>query len=419
MGSPMVNPVRRLEAARRLFAALGAGVETGVFVRLWDGSQVAFGNAPDPHLEISLSEPGVLASLLRRPTADNLLRRFAAAQVDYHGLPILRFGDALRTRLRRRALRPTRLARALGHALPLLSARAPKAGEVSAYAGNERGLRRRRDGEFVSFHYDVPSAFFALFLGPTMQYSCGWFEGGTETLEQAQAAKLERICRHLALRPGETLLDVGCGWGELVCHAALYHGARAHGVTLSREQHAYAQERIRKLGLEDRATVAHDDFARVKGRWDKIACIEMFEHVGLENLPAHFRRIRGLLRDDGVFVHQGGAGRPRRRRRRSRDTRLAQRYLLPGAELPDLGRTVEAMDRAGLEIRSLENWRLHYLRTTEHWVGRLEAELGEASRLVGRERARLWLLLLAGLHWAGARSSAQLYHVIAAPRVRG
>ena len=386
-------------------------------MRLWDGTSVPLGRHPDPALEVSISAPGVLGSLLRRPSTENLLRRYAAGQLAFHGAPILAFGDALREQLH--GFRPGAGSwlRAARHALPLLVTSAPRATLPRAYAGDARGTRQRRDSDFVSFHYDVPTAFFELFLGPTLQYSCAWFERGDETLEQAQVAKLERICQSLALARGERFLDVGCGWGELVCHAALHHSVRAHGVTLSREQVAAGRERIKKLGIEDLASIEHADFASLaEGAWDKIACVEMYEHVGLENLPAHFRRVRRLLRDGGRFLHQGSAGRPRRRRRRSRDTRLTQRYLLPGAELPDFGTTIDAIDRAGLEIRSVENWRLHYARTTEHWCARLESELEAAAEQVGAERARLCLVLLAGFHWAFARGRAQLYQLTAVPR---
>jgi cyclopropane-fatty-acyl-phospholipid synthase len=273
----------------------------------------------------------------------------------------------------------------------------------------------------IEFHYDLGSEFYALFLDPEMQYSCAYFEDWEGPLAQAQLDKLEMICRKLRLAKGERLLDVGCGWGGLVCHAAQHYGVEAVGITLSRAQLEYAREKVRVLGLEGRVAVELRDVADLDpadvGRFDKIASIGMVEHVGIANHPAYFEKLAVLLRDRGLLLNHGitrGAKKSRRAFRRMRpEKRLMLRYVFPGHELDHLGHTVEGMEAHGFEVRDVEDWREHYALTTRHWCRRLDAATERAEALVGRSRHRTWLAYLAGVSTAFADGSLRVYQVLA------
>lgn len=259
--------------------------------------------------------------------------------------------------------------------------------------------------------------FYALFLDPRMQYSCAYFTDWQGNLEQAQHDKLELICRKLRLEPGEQLLDIGCGWGGLVCHAAAFHGVRAHGVTLSPEQAAFAKRRVVELGLEDRVTIEVKDYAELDRTFDKISSIGMAEHVGIANLPAYFSKVRSLLRDRGVFLNHAITRRAKQSRRafaRIRpEQRLIKKYIFPGSELDHIGHSVAAMEAKGFEVHDVEGLREHYARTTRLWCQRLSAREDEAITQVGRERYRLWVAYLAGVSFAFADGSLRIFQTVA------
>jgi cyclopropane-fatty-acyl-phospholipid synthase len=279
----------------------------------------------------------------------------------------------------------------------------------------------------VRFHYDLSNAFYGLFLDPRMQYSCGYFPTWDASLEAAQEAKLEMICRKLRLAPGERLLDIGCGWGGLVCHAAAHHGVRAHGVTLSEKQFEGAQARIAAMGLAGRVTVELKDWRALspehEGGFDKISSIGMFEHVGLANAPAYFAGVRALLRPRGIYLHHA-ITRPAKKddrsfRRKNPEYQAIVDYVFPGGELDHIGNTVASLERSGFEVHDVEAWREHYARTTRLWTERLAARREEAAAEVGEARVRLWLLYLAGVSLAFSRGTALIFQTVATKRARG
>jgi cyclopropane-fatty-acyl-phospholipid synthase len=260
-----------------------------------------------------------------------------------------------------------------------------------------RGLRRHtraRDAQAISHHYDVSNRFYELVLGPSMAYSCAVFQTPGASLEQAQHEKFDLICRKLDLKPGQRLLDIGAGWGGLVRHAAERYGVRALGVTLSREQAAWAQRAIFEAGLQRRAEVRFMDYRDMGGeRFDAISSVGVMEHIGTAELGSHFEAMAARLREQGRMLnhaisrstgHQGQRGGP-----------LIDRYVFPDGELQSLGTVIAAMHDHGLEVRHEENLREHYAMTLREWGANLERHWTQAVAEVGERRARVWRLYMA------------------------
>jgi cyclopropane-fatty-acyl-phospholipid synthase len=268
------------------------------------------------------------------------------------------------------------------------------------------------DARAIAHHYDVSNDFYQLFLDPLMVYTCAYYRDPDGKLEQAQADKLELVCRKLRLRPGERLLDIGCGWGALAIWAARHHGVRAHGVTLSRSQAEWAAERIRREGLEDRCLVEYRDWRELPAgaRYDKIAAIGVIEHVGIPNYPAFFGRVRELLVDGGLYLNHGI--KHEFYWRRTSQTDFLLRHVFPNGDMAGLSETLTEMERARWEVLDVENLRLHYARTCRHWVERLSARADEARALVGERIYRTWLLYLTCSAVAFEAGSIGLYQVL-------
>ena len=271
---------------------------------------------------------------------------------------------------------------------------------------------RERDARAIAHHYDVSNDFYALFLDPLMVYTCAYYRGPDGTLEQAQADKLDLVCRKLCLARDETLLDIGCGWGSLAIWAAQHYGVRAHGVTLSRAQADYAAARIEALGLEARCRVEYRDVRDVPdgARYDKIAAVGVIEHVGIPNYPTFFRRTHAMLNPGGLYLNHGITHnfhwRP------TSHTEFLFRYVFPNGDLAGLTETLTEIERARFEILDVECLRLHYARTCRQWVERLRARADEARRLVGERVYRTWLLYLTCSAVAFETSSIGLYQVV-------
>ncbi|MFD3550155.1 class I SAM-dependent methyltransferase, partial [Streptomyces sp. NPDC058655] len=252
-----------------------------------------------------------------------------------------------------------------------------------------------RDRQAVHHHYDVGNDFYARVLGPSMVYSCAyWSPGGS--LEEAQYDKLDLVCRKLALRPGARLLDVGCGWGSLALHAARGYGARVTGVTLSREQAAYARKRVADEGLADLVEIRIQDYRDVAdGPYDAVSSIGMAEHVGADRYRGYARTLHALLRPGGLLLNHQIARRPEPDEEAYRINAFIDAYVFPDGELSPLGTTVGELERAGFEVRDVEALREHYALTLRAWVARLEEHWDEAVRLTSPGRARVWLLYMA------------------------
>ncbi|MFK0192713.1 class I SAM-dependent methyltransferase [Kitasatospora sp. NPDC090308] len=271
---------------------------------------------------------------------------------------------------------------------------APPAEEV----GRRRGRlhSRHRDRAAISHHYDVGNDFYRLVLGPTMVYSCAYWEPAAKSLEDAQTAKLDLICRKLGLRPGTRLLDVGCGWGSLVLHAARHYGVEAVGVSISTEQVALARQRVAEAGLADRIEIRLQDYREIPdGPFDAISSVGMAEHVGSAQYLVYARHLYGLLAPGGRLLNHQIARRPLPPGEAYRLSPFIDRYVFPDGELSPVGTTVSRLEQAGFEVRDVEALREHYGRTLREWVANLEAHWPEAVALAGRGRARVWRLYMA------------------------
>lgn len=269
----------------------------------------------------------------------------------------------------------------------------------------------------IRFHYDRSNEFYSNFLDSSFVYSCAFFGEPHWSLEQAQAAKLDSICRKLDLRPGESFLDIGCGWGALVLHAAEHYRVHASGCTLSRNQYDLATSTIAARGLENRARILETDYRNILGRFRKIASIGMFEHVGRHRLSDYFRAVYGLLEDDGLFLNSG-ITRPQPVCD-GPETYFLRKEVFPGGELAHLSNVMRCAENAGFEVVELADLRLHYARTCREWVKRLQRNAKPCIDLVGETTYRTWLLYLAGsvVHFEDGQTGA--YQILMAKRGRG
>ncbi|MCC9710095.1 class I SAM-dependent methyltransferase [Streptomyces sp. MNU76] len=257
---------------------------------------------------------------------------------------------------------------------------------------------RRTDRRAVSHHYDVGNDFYEAVLGPSMVYSCAYWAAsdGTTTLEAAQHDKLDLICRKLDLRPGQRLLDVGCGWGSMAVHAAREYGVRVVGVTLSQEQAAYARKRVADEGLTDRVEIRVQDYRDVvDGPYDAISSVGMAEHVGADRYLEYAEDLYRLLAPGGRLLNHQISRRPRRDESAYSVDGFIDAYVFPDGELAPIGTTVTQIERAGFEVRDVESLREHYALTLRAWVTNLEARWAHAVALVGPGRARVWRLYMA------------------------
>jgi cyclopropane-fatty-acyl-phospholipid synthase len=362
-------------------------------VRLWDGSTLEEEPGEPRRFTMVLKHPGAMRALFRSPSELSLGEAYLYDDFDIEG----DIGSAFS------------LADHLVHFHPGLGGRLRLARQLLALPSPERtravrpserlhGLRhsKSRDRLAVTYHYDVSNTFYSLWLDSRMVYSCAYFASPGEELDAAQERKLDYICRKLRLRGGERLLDIGCGWGGLVIHAALLHGVDATGITLSRPQAELANERIRQAGVSDRCRVEFRDYRDVgePGAFDKLVSVGMFEHVGESRLAEYFGRAFRLLRPGGVFLNHGIACNPAFPP--VPGPSFADHYVFPDGELVPLGVTLRAAEANGFEVRDVESLREHYVLTLRHWVRRLEARREEACRAAGEKAYRLWRLYMAG-----------------------
>lgn len=374
---------------------------------------------------IRLADEAMIAALLRKPNIDTLANLWVSARLD-----ILN-GSIFDLAARRPAVRTKSLLRSLdrkdlfttllrflflsrGGPFPLEQVRGDKASKDGSEAANR---------ENVHYHYDVSNEFYALFLDPEMVYTCAYFRDWNNDIATAQQDKLQMICRKLRLKPNERLLDIGCGWGALVCHAARHYGVHATGVTLSSEQAELARAKIRRLGLEGRVEIQLQDYTKMQGQFDKISSIGMFEQVGIANYPTYFSSVNRLLRPGGLYLHHTIA-RPAKRddkafAKHAKEYAALTRYIFPGGELDHLGMSIANLQRHGFEVHDVEGWREHYARTCRLWHDKLLENQAAAEAAIGSVKTRLWLAYLAGCSLAFQRNTVGIFQTLASKRVKG
>lgn len=416
---------KQLQAARALVADLAAQLDLNAWVRLWDGSRLPLGKEPTGPLELKIASPDVISAIVRKPTLDTIIQQYLTKGIDYDGGTLIEFGRQIERRKRGAKIGIVDIAKTIPRLSPFLFGGKSGRDRGHGFTGDMIGrVESRRDNTaYISFHYDLSNDFYALFLDPEMVYTCAYYTDWNNDLATAQHDKLDMICRKLRLKPGERFLDIGCGWGALLCHAAQHYGVKAHGITLSKEQLAFAEAKVKRLGLEDQVTFIFSDYIDVKGQFDKIASIGMYEAIGLENIPRYMRKVRSLLADDGLFLNHAISRKAKRRRLLPERVRPEQRalakYIFPGGALDDLGSTIQQMELAGFDVADVEGWRMHYARTCRLWSERLTDRKDEAIALVGEEKYRIFIAYLSGCALSFERGTARLYQTLCAKSAKG
>jgi len=401
------------ETSRQLTLHLLEDLVTGasrdtVGVRLWDGTRWP-DDLPRP-ATLVLKHPGALRAMVLPGTELALAEAYLYDDVDIEGdvEAVFALADTLAQatagwRKKLRAARALRRLPATGGVRQTRRGPARLSGQLHSI---------ERDRQAVTFHYDVSNDFYALWLDSRLIYSCAYFAAPDDDLETAQARKLDYLCRKLRLRPGQRLLDIGCGWGGLAIHAAQHYGVEASGITLSRPQADLANRRIAAAGLAARCRVLVQDYRQVgaPAGYDALVSVGMFEHVGAALLPTYFGQAWRLLRPGGVFLNHGIA---------SRATETAPSgpsfsgtYVFPDGELTPIHVTLQAAEEAGFEVRDVESLREHYALTLRHWVRRLEAQHDAALQYVDEPTYRVWRLFMAGSAYGFTRGRLNLYQTL-------
>lgn len=371
--------------ADRIVGVIGGGLD--VAIECFDGS---YAGPRDATTTIVVRNPDALRRIVGAPGELGAARAYVAGDLDVVGpiFPVLELAERFAA-LRRSPRAWIEIARI---AAPLGVHRVPPPPEEAHVRGRRHSKHRDRDA--ISYHYDVSNAFYRLVLGPTMTYSCAVWSNRDVGLDRAQRDKYDLICRKLGLRPGVRLLDVGCGWGGMVMHAAQHYGVQAVGVTISRQQAQHARHAVAEAGLADRVAIRFQDYRDIDAPpFDAISSIGMFEHVGLAHLSDYFDAMARLLVPGGRFLNHGIACRWANGRISPRG--FMARYVFPDGELHEVGRVVSRVQHAGLEVRDVENLREHYALTLRAWVQNLERNWDAAVREAGEGRARVWRLYMA------------------------
>ena len=369
------------------------GHDLPIRFEFWDGSSAGSAEGAGT---VTMRSADAVRRILWRPDEIGLGRAFVAGDIDITGDMfdlVIALRDASNGADVSR-VRAGKLAVVAAKELGIIQRPLPPPPEEARLSGWRHSMGR--DAKAIHHHYDVGNDFYELVLGPSMTYSCARFAEKDFTLEQAQAAKYELICRKLGLheQPGLRLLDVGCGWGSMAIHAAVHHRAHVVGVTISQAQADRARERVAAAGVADLVTIRLQDYRHITGEtFDAISSIGMSEHVGSEKLPAYFDTLRAVLKPQGRLLNHAISTRGGSKIGRGS---FMGRYVFPDSELIDVGDVALVMQRSGFEVRDVESLREHYARTLRHWVSNLEHNWDRAVDLVGTPRARIWRLYMAG-----------------------
>ncbi|HEX4397132.1 MAG TPA: cyclopropane-fatty-acyl-phospholipid synthase family protein [Trebonia sp.] len=399
-------------ALAEVFEAI-AGPDAPVEFRAYDGSVAG---APDSPVKIIVRSPVAVSYLAQAPGALGLARAYVSGHLDVDGdmyTTLSRLSRAQETHMS--WADRVKLLRALGGPKLLLPRIPPPPQEVRVTSRLLRVGRmhsKGRDANSISHHYDVSNRFYEWVLGPSMAYTCACYPTRDASLEEAQWYKHDLVARKIALKPGMRLLDVGCGWGGMVMHAAREYGVKALGVTLSEQQALWAQQAIKKAGLEDLAEVRHLDYRDVpETDFDAVSSIGLTEHIGKQNVPGYFSFLNGKLKVGGRMLNHC-ITRPDNTSPSIRKDGFINRYVFPDGELEGPGWLMGVMNDHGFEIRHEENLREHYAKTLTGWGDNLDAHWDEAVEEVGLGAARVWRLYMAGSRLGFDRNAIQLHQIL-------
>jgi len=390
-----------------VFAAV-IGSQSPVAVTAYDGSSAG---PDDPISRLVVRDPRALRCIATAPSDLGLARAYVWGYLDVEGDLFVTLqalaGDkigALTWQERAEVLRR------LGPWILVPTEPPPEETRPGLWWGLRHSLGR--DSKAISHHYDVSNRFYGWLLGPNMTYTCAVYPHAGASLDEAQEEKLDLVCRKLDLQPGQRLLDVGCGWGSMVLHAAANYGVRVIGVTLSRQQAEWGQKRVAELGLSDLAEIRHDDYRQVReSGFDAVSSIGLTEHIGARNLPGYVRFLASRLRPQGRLLNhcitRPVTSAP------ARAGGFINRYVFPDGELEGIGTIVSALQDNGLEVRHEENFREHYALTCQAWAENLDAHWDEAVAEVGERRARVWRLYLNASRLGFVQRRIELHQVLA------
>jgi cyclopropane-fatty-acyl-phospholipid synthase len=397
----------RMSLASVIAGVVGPGLP--IAFEAYDGSKVG---PPDAIATLRVVDPRALNYLVTAPSSLGLARAYASGYLDLDGdvyevvrtlagddSPSMTWLERLEVlrQLGPRVLRPI----------------APPPEEV--HPGMWWGLRHSmsRDSKAISHHYDVSNRFYEWILGPTMGYTCAVYPGPDASLEEAQEEKVDLVCRKLDLQPGQRLLDVGCGWGLMVRHAAAHYGVNVIGVTLSRQQAEWGQKAIAEAGLGERAEIRHGDYRDItETGFDSVSSIGLTEHIGARNIGPYVEFLRSKLRPQGRLLNHC-ITRPTTTEPVKHTSGFINRYVFPDGEIEAVGFLISAIQDAGLEVRHEENLREHYAKTTAAWLANLEDHWDDAVAEVGQGRARVWRLYLAASRLGFEQRRIELHQVLA------
>jgi cyclopropane-fatty-acyl-phospholipid synthase len=357
-------------------------------IHLWDGSELSFGKPPAFRLEFR--SEAALDSLLADPSM-GFGEAYVKGDIEVEG----DFGAAM----------------ALAYQQDLFSRLSPVQKAHICWLNIKRRTSLHQARRDVQSHYDRGNAFYQLWLDKGLNYSCAYFRKPDDSLEKAQEQKIAYILHKVRLRPGQRLLDIGCGWGSLVLEAARAYDARAVGITLSKQQCKLARERITEAGFEKRVEIRLADYrelrAEKEGAFDRIVSVGMFEHVGRENILTFFQKVSELLRPKGLLLlHTIGRVKPE-----PMDLWI-RTYIFPGTYLPAVGQLLEASEDAGFDFLDFEDLRQHYDRTLEYWAERFEAHLAEVRDMMGDAFVRMWRLYLNGCQMAFRHGQLRVFQLL-------
>lgn len=376
-------------------------------IQLWNDSKLFIGNDFSA-FTLRIKDAGVLRDLILFRDPVRLAEAYFDGSIEVDG----DFNAALSLRNYLESLKLPFITK-LNLALKVLFLNNHKSALPLAFSRD--GESPRQNGkETIAFHYDISNDFYQLWLDNRMLYSCAYFENPQQSLEQAQCNKLDHICRKLRLQPGDSYLDIGCGWGALVCWAAKHYGVRAHGITLSQSQYDYACEEVKRQNLQGQVSIELCDYRDLPRSicYDKISSIGMFEHVGLKNLPAYFSIVNHLLKPNGLFLNHGittaesGWG-------GCVSSRFINRHVFPDGELETVSTIQTLMENENFEIADVEGLRPHYALTLRHWVDRLEQNHEAAANLVGERNYRIWRLYMTGCALQFEQGQTGIYQILA------